>query len=74
MRDGYTCQHSGIVCMGKAPAPNSPVCNHIIRHEGNEELFYDPDNLETVSKQVHDSTIQSMEKGGRMMRDDGWTV
>lgn len=72
LRDQYICQHTGIACIGRANTWNAPVCNHIVRHEGNEELFFDPDNLETTTKQFHDSAIQSMEKGGRLLRNDGW--
>ncbi len=72
IRDNFICQHTGELCSGKHPAPNSPVCNHIKRHEGNEELFFDPDNLETVTRAVHDGLIQSMEKGVTMTREDGW--
>lgn len=61
-RDQYTCQRSGVLCIGKHPAPNSPVVNHKKPHRGDERLFWDPDNLETVSKAVHDGEIQSEER------------
>lgn len=61
-RDNYTCQRTGIICGGKSPAPDSPVVNHKKAHRGNEALFWSIDNLEVVSKAVHDSEIQSEEQ------------
>lgn len=61
-RDHYICQRSGVVCTGKAPAPNSPVANHKTPHRGDPKLFWDPANIETVCKRVHDSEIQREEK------------
>lgn len=63
-RDGYICQRSGEMCIkgGTGQEPNAPVCNHIIPHKGNRELFFNLDNLECVSKRVHDSLIQAEEK------------
>jgi 5-methylcytosine-specific restriction endonuclease McrA len=61
-RDGYVCQRSGVLCIGKYPAPNSPVANHKRPHRGDPKLFFDPDNVETVSKAVHDSLIQAEEQ------------
>lgn len=62
MRDRFICQRSGVVCMGKSPAPNSPVANHKKPHKGDETLFFDIDNIETVSKEIHDGLIQREEK------------
>lgn len=61
-RDGYICQRSGALCSGKHPAPNSPVANHKRPHRGNPALFWDEDNLETVTKEVHDTLIQAEEQ------------
>ena len=63
VRDGFICQRSGVMCVGKHPAPNSPVANHKRPHRGDPALFWDIDNLETVAKSVHDSEIQSEEQG-----------
>lgn len=62
VRDHFTCQRTGAVLVGKYPAPNSPVANHKVPHKGNPELFWDPSNIETVSKEVHDGLIQSEER------------
>lgn len=61
-RDKYTCSRSGVLCIGKYPAGNSPVANHITPHKGDPELFWDINNIETVAKSVHDSLIQSEER------------
>lgn len=61
IRDAYTCQRSGVLCIGKHPAPNSPVANHKRRHNGDPALFWDIDNIETVSKEVHDTIVQAEE-------------
>lgn len=61
-RDGFVCQRTGTLCAGTYPAPNSPVANHKLPHKGNPDLFWSLDNIETVTKQVHDSLIQAEER------------
>lgn len=61
VRDGFICQRSGVLCIGKHPAPNSPVANHKKPHRGDPTLFWDINNIETVSKAVHDSIVQAEE-------------
>ncbi|MDQ0558321.1 5-methylcytosine-specific restriction endonuclease McrA [Rhizobium mesoamericanum] len=61
-RDLYTCQRSGEMCAGTGNDPNSPVANHRIPHHGNPSLFWDIDNIETVTKRIHDGIIQSEER------------
>jgi 5-methylcytosine-specific restriction endonuclease McrA len=63
VRDGYTCRRSGVLCIGTSPAPDSPVANHKIPHHGDPKLFWDINNIETVSKAVHDGLIQREEQG-----------
>lgn len=62
VRDGYKCQRTGVLCVGRYPAPNSPVANHIRPHKGDARLFWDMGNIETVTKAVHDSLIQAEER------------
>jgi 5-methylcytosine-specific restriction enzyme A len=66
VRDNFTCQRSGVIASGKSPEPNSPVANHIKPHHGDPDLFWDINNIETVTKAVHDSVIQSEEKRSGM--------
>jgi 5-methylcytosine-specific restriction enzyme A len=63
-RDGYICQQTGVALIGKHPAPNAPVVDHIEPHRGDREKFFDPSNLQSVSKAWHDGIKQSMEKSG----------
>lgn len=62
VRDKFTCQQTGVLLVGKHPAANSPVVDHIIPHRGDERLFWDEDNLQSVSKAYHDSTKQAQER------------
>lgn len=61
-RDLYTCQRTGVLLVGKHPAPNSPVVDHIRPHRGDPELFWDETNLMAVSKAYHDSAKQAEER------------
>jgi len=63
-RDNWTCQKTGVALVGKYPAPNSPVADHIKPHRGDPDLFWDPSNLQAVSKLYHDTTKQSLEARG----------
>lgn len=63
-RDLWRCQRTGQLCVAKHPAPDSPVANHKVPHKGDPALFWDLNNIETVSKAVHDSDIQSEERRG----------
>jgi 5-methylcytosine-specific restriction endonuclease McrA len=57
-RDDWTCQRTGVLLIGPADAPDSPVVHHIIPHDGDPDLFWDPNNLQAVSKEWHDSEGQ----------------
>lgn len=74
LANGYTCGMCGCLCVGRSPAPNSPVCDHKVPHRGDATLFFDPDNLWTVCKQCHDSEKQRIEKTGYSSMPDasGW--
>lgn len=63
-RDGWQCQKTGVALVGKYPAPNSPVVNHKIAHRGDPDLFWDPKNLEAMSKEYHDREQQKLEASG----------
>ena len=65
LRDNYTCQRTGRICGGRYPAPDSPTVNHKRPHRGDEALFWDPANLETVTKAIHDGLIQKEEQASR---------
>jgi 5-methylcytosine-specific restriction endonuclease McrA len=61
-RDDYTCQRSGEICGGTGNDPNTPVANHRKPHRGDPALFWDINNIETVTKRIHDSLIQAEER------------
>lgn len=61
-RDSWTCRQTGALLIGRAPAPNSPVVDHIRPHRGDLALFWDPDNLQAVAKGWHDTEKQRQEK------------
>ena len=67
VRDGGKCRQTGIPLIGKAPAPNSPVVDHRIPHNGDERLFWDEDNLQLVSKAWHDGEKQRQDKARRRL-------
>ncbi|MBO0140213.1 HNH endonuclease [Agrobacterium sp. Ap1] len=62
IRDNMTCQKTGVILLGKHPAPNSPVADHIVPHRGDPALFWDKSNIQTVSKAYHDSQKQREER------------
>lgn len=64
-RDGYVCQATGVALVGRHPADNAPVVDHIRPHRGDPDLFWDPRNLRAVAKSWHDREKQSLEKRGQ---------
>lgn len=52
------------------------VADHIIPHRGNEALFFDPDNLQTLCPDHHDRDKQIEEIKGYSERRgaDGWPI
>lgn len=63
-RDLYTCQQTGVVLSGGPNEPNSPVVDHVKPHHGDERLFWDPLNCQSVAKSWHDAVKQKLEKRG----------
>lgn len=70
-RDGWTCRQTGVMLIGKHPAPDSPVVDHIEPHRGNLALFWDMGNLQAVSKAWHDSVKQKLEKAAAALERGG---
>jgi 5-methylcytosine-specific restriction enzyme A len=65
-RDLYTCQQTGVLLIGKHPAPNSPVVDHITAHKGDEQLFWDISNLQAVSFEYHETVKKKLERTGNL--------
>ena len=67
LRDGYTCQISGVLLRGgrsdrTATVLRPAVVDHLMPHMGDASLFFDPDNLWVVSSDVHDTVCQAIER------------
>jgi 5-methylcytosine-specific restriction protein A len=58
-RDGYTCQ----ICKDTIANTSRLVADHKIAHRGDERMFWDEANIETLCKPCHDSTKQRQETG-----------
>ncbi|MFC6585923.1 HNH endonuclease signature motif containing protein [Sulfitobacter pacificus] len=52
------------------------VVDHVIPHRGDEALFYDPKNLQTLCPDDHDQNKQRFEARGYSEErgEDGWPV
>lgn len=59
VRDGFRCQCG---CNKAEGRTRLLVCDHIKPHRGDEALFWDPDNLQTMLKTCHDRIKQAAEK------------
>lgn len=57
LRDTYQCQRAEC---GSVTA--NPVCDHIKPHRGDERLFWDEANLQTLCKPCHDTIKQAEEQ------------
>lgn len=67
------CRQTGQILDGKYPAPNSPVADHIQRHRGDPDLFFNLDNIQTVSMAYHVKQKQRQERRGyAKLGPDGW--
>lgn len=62
-RDGFTCVHTHVLLIHKT---NQLVAHHKKPHKGNAALFWDINNLETVSKEYHDKILQAREREEQM--------
>lgn len=70
---GGRCERTGIALVGPPRSWNSPVVDHIMPHEGNEQLFWDPKNLQCVSRQYHDAVKRARERAvDRSARRPAW--
>ena len=64
--DVLRCCKTSVPLLGKHPAPDSPVVDHIEPDRGDLTLFWDRDNWQIVSKQWHDKEKQRREKSGEI--------
>lgn len=61
-RDGFTCQRPG--CGLMTANTSKLVCDHRQPHRGDEALFWDEGNLQTLCKPCHDRHKQREERAG----------
>jgi len=60
VRDLFTCQMPGC---GRVEGKTALlVADHRIPHRGDPDLFWDPDNLQTLCKPCHDGAKQAAER------------
>ena len=59
----------------EAPSP-ATVVDHIIPHKGDRDLFFDPDNLQSLDAPCHDQLKRQVELTGyhSMMGQDGFPL
>ena len=61
-RDLFTCQWPGC---GRIEADTAKlVADHVVPHRGDERLFFDLGNLQTLCKPCHDTHKQRVEQAG----------
>jgi 5-methylcytosine-specific restriction protein A len=66
LRDLFTCQMAG--CSRLEGDTSKLVCDHVKPHRGNEALFWDEANLQTLCKPCHDKAKQREEQATLHMR------
>lgn len=52
------------LCAQLGKLTEAVVVDHMTPHRGNQVLFFDPNNLQSLCKCCHDGTKQQMEKSG----------
>lgn len=77
-RDGFKCQTCGSVTFVTKDRkdPLAATCDHKVAHKGDEGLFFDINNLQTLCKSCHDGAKQYQEHHGYSKEHgtDGWPV
>lgn len=63
-------------CLQVGDVEPATVCDHVIAHKGDEFLFWDAGNLQSLCKTCHDRTKQRLERGQDIVTfgADGWPV
>ena len=71
-RDGAVCQMCGCLTTTGRSGPKAAEVDHKVPHRGDERLFWDEGNLQTLCALCHGSVKAKQERGQRMQRSDGW--
>lgn len=63
-------------CLQSEEVTEATIVDHIKEHKGDEAVFFDPDNLQSLCKSCHDSIKQREERGQNIVRfgADGWPL
>lgn len=64
-------------CLDRGVYTKATVCDHIKPHKGDEDLFFDPENTQSLCKPCHDRDKQALERGFTpkpRIGDDGWPI
>ncbi|MER2536042.1 MAG: HNH endonuclease signature motif containing protein [Rhizobiaceae bacterium] len=64
LRDLYTCR----MCRRIEPDMSKLVCDHVKPHRGDERLFWDESNLQTLCRPCHDRAKQREEQASLHQR------
>jgi 5-methylcytosine-specific restriction protein A len=64
------------MCMADGIITAANVCDHITAHKGDDRLFWDPVNFQSLCKPHHDRDKASIEmgRGPRDAGSDGWPI
>lgn len=60
-----------VMCQQEGRTTAAEVVDHITPHRDDPELFWNPDNWQSLCKRHHDSTKQRIEKSGKALRRVG---
>lgn len=63
-------------CMQVEEVTEATIVDHVEEHKGDESIFWDESNLQSLCKRCHDSVKQREERGGAVIRFglDGWPL
>ncbi len=63
-----------VMCEAEGKITAASVVDHIKPHQGDEALFHDPGNLQSLCKRHHDGAKQSIERRGysKAVEASGW--
>ncbi|SES05786.1 HNH endonuclease signature motif containing protein [Rhizobium sp. NFR03] len=63
-------------CLEAEDVTAANVVDHITAHKGSEDLFFDPDNLQSLCAPCHDRIKREIERGKDVIRFDaaGWPI
>lgn len=69
MRQRHLAEHPLCVyCLMQEIVEVATIVDHVIPHKGDEAMFFDPDNLQSLCKHCHDSDKRLEEQGKTVIR------